>query len=81
MRCDCGEVVELWDGEARSYAARHLEQVDVQGDGWEIVYRCPATDRRWLRDYPHSEEHGGGPMRLRQIPSLEQSPPAPGAGE
>lgn len=70
MMCRCDEVSELWDDEAKGYADLHLEQVEVRGDGWEVVYRCPSTGVRWLEEYPYSHEHGGGPMRLRQL--LEQ---------
>lgn len=59
--------MELWDGEAKTYAERHLDQVEVRADGWEVEYRCVATGLHWLEDYPYSEEHGGGPMRLRQL--------------
>ena len=67
MTCRCEEVAELWDDEANAYADEHLEQVEVRASGWEILYRCPDTDRIWLEDYPHSGEHGGGSMRLRRI--------------
>lgn len=60
------EVIELWDSEAKLYAATHLDRVDVRADGWEVLYVCHDTGARWLQDYPHGEEHGGGPMRLRQ---------------
>ncbi len=67
MICRCEDLTELWDEEAKSYADWHLEQVEVRAGGWEILYRCPKTGRRWLKDYPHGEEHGGGPVKLRQL--------------
>ncbi len=70
MTCRCADVIELWDKEAKEYADGHLDQVEVRADGWEVVYRCASTGVRWLEDYPHSEEHGGGPMRLRQLPEF-----------
>lgn len=67
MICRCTDLMELWDGEAKPYADRHLDQVEVRADGWGVVYRCSATGLYWLEDYPHSEEHGGDPLRLRQL--------------
>ena len=67
MTCRCADVIELWDDEAKAYADDHLQQVEMRAEGWEVVYRCPGTGARWLEDYPNSEEHGGGPMRLRQL--------------
>ncbi|MGH8550820.1 MAG: Imm27 family immunity protein [Methylococcales bacterium] len=67
MTCRCANLQKLWDEEAKAYIQKHLIKVEVRADGWEIVYRCPDTGLQWLRDYPHSERHGGGPMRLRRI--------------
>jgi Immunity protein 27 len=67
MVCQCDEMSELWDADARAYADRHLEQVEVRAAGWEVLYRCPATDHTWLEDHPRSAEQGGGPMRLRRL--------------
>ena len=71
MKCKCRDVTELWDEEAKQYADGHLEEVEVRADGWEVLYRCPVTGRKWLEDYPRSEEHGGGPLRLRQLEECE----------
>lgn len=67
MMCRCGDVIEMWDGEAKSYADEHLEEIEVRAGGWEVVYECHLTGERWLEDCPRSGEHGGGPMRLRQL--------------
>jgi hypothetical protein len=64
--CRCEQVTELLNAEAKTYADAHLEQVGLRDDGWTVVYRCPDTGREWIEEYPRSEEHGGGPMRLRQ---------------
>lgn len=72
VTCRCGEAQELTGDAAREYADRHLEFVKVQADGWEVLYRCPATGRRWLKDYPRSAEQGGGPARLRPLMSEQE---------
>lgn len=65
MACGRMTVSELWDDEARALIRSGLEQLEVRAEGWEVLYRCLARGTLWLEDYPHSEEHGGGPMRLR----------------
>lgn len=70
MTCRCADVIELWDNEAKVYADGHLKQIELRAEGWEVLYRCPSTGARWVEDYPNSEEHGGGPMRLRQRSEL-----------
>lgn len=65
--CWCRLAREFWDEQAIRYADRHLEEVDGQAAGWETIYRCPRSGARWLLDKPLSEEHGGGPTRLRRI--------------
>jgi hypothetical protein len=67
VTCRCQDIQELSGNEAKAYAVEHLERIGTQASGWEILYRCPDTGQLWLEDYPRSEEHGGGPMRLRQV--------------
>lgn len=57
----------LTGNEADEYAREHLIEEYVDVTGWEVTYRCPDTDRRWLRDSPQGHLHGGGPPRLRQL--------------
>ena len=73
MNCRCEDITELWDDEARNYADSHLEEVEIRASGWEVLYRCPVTARLWLEDYPRGSEHGGGPMRLRQVEADTES--------
>ena len=65
--CWCGLATEFWDGQAKDYADRHLDRIEVRADGWEVLYRCPVTETEWLEDHPIGEEHGGGPTRLRRL--------------
>ena len=64
--CWCRLANEFWDDHALRYAERHLEEVEQRADGWDIVYRCPRTGAGWVLDRPLSQEHGGGPARLRR---------------
>jgi hypothetical protein len=67
MTCRCQDIKELSGNDAKAYTAEHLERIGSRASGWEILYRCPDTEKVWLEDYPRGEEHGGGPMRLRQV--------------
>jgi hypothetical protein len=70
--CRCRDTGEFWDDEARSYVRDHLTFVEVRADGWESVYVCAETGMQWVSDYPRSEEHGGGPLRLRQTHDIRE---------
>lgn len=59
---------ELWDEQADAFA-EHLTHQATGENGWAALYRCPATGRLWVEDYPHSERQGGGPRRLRHTAS------------
>ncbi|MCV2393909.1 hypothetical protein OEB99_06290 [Actinotalea sp. M2MS4P-6] len=55
MECECGKRVELEGADAREYADRHLEKLEVDTAQWTVRYVCPETGRPWLMDYPHSK--------------------------
>ena len=44
-----------------------LAQIAVPDGGWRRLYRHRTTGRLWELSYPHSEMHGGGPRRLREL--------------
>ncbi len=58
---------ELNGNEADEYAREHLHEGAVDSVNWTVRYSCPDTGRLWILDAPHSELHGGGPPRLRQL--------------
>lgn len=66
-------VEELTGAEAARYVM-HLRLVAQYADAWEAEYVCDQTGHRWLEDYPRSEQHGGGPPRLRRI-ALDEAIP------
>jgi hypothetical protein len=66
VSCRCETISELHGDEAKAYADEHLQEVAVRAEGWLAVYRCPATGAEWIEDYPNSEAHGGGIVRLRR---------------
>lgn len=70
--CKCEEITELEGNEALDYIDSHLVKIKVDGKNWEITYKCPFTAIKWLKDYPHSEYHGGGSPRLRKLPLVDQ---------
>ena len=75
--CELATACIFWDIAATCYAADHLVEVEVRAAGWEVLYRCPQTGARWLEDHPRSEEHGGGPIRLRRHDGWPPDAPRP----
>jgi hypothetical protein len=71
MNCQCKDAEEIDGWEAEDYASNHLRKARV--GNWEIEYKCPDTGFHWLMDYPHGELQGGGPPRLRRLPTLATS--------
>ncbi|MCW5879410.1 MAG: hypothetical protein KIS91_00470 [Anaerolineae bacterium] len=67
MTCQCQNLGELDEEEAKPYIAEHLQLVDVNMENWAITYKCPDTGIRWVRYYPHPDWPGGGPWRLRKV--------------
>lgn len=49
----------------------HLEKLAVNESGWEILYRDPNDGRFWVKWFPQSEMHGGGPPELKVIEAKE----------
>ena len=43
-----------------------LQQIGYHKENlaWETLYRDPQDGRFWVKTYPHSERHGGGPAAL-----------------
>ena len=67
MKCTCKEVNEINGADAKLYAQEHLTQVEVNGETWEVKYKCSETGIIWVMDFPFSELQGGGPPRLRKM--------------
>ncbi|NTS43923.1 hypothetical protein HRG84_23790 [Flavisolibacter sp. BT320] len=44
-----------------------LKQVKADTTNWTVFYIDVATDEKWVKEYPHSEMHGGGAPVLKQI--------------
>jgi hypothetical protein len=44
-----------------------LTLVQTDRSGWTMLYRDNVAGRFWELDYPRSEMHGGGPVRLREL--------------
>ena len=65
--CSC-YYLDIHEGaEADRYIENHLEKVRADSETWTVEYRCPDHGKRWLRDQPWGEMHGGGLHRLRTI--------------
>ena len=46
---------------------QHLHLLGTSADGWESIYRDPTDDRLWLKTFPNSGMHGGGPAELKCV--------------
>jgi len=44
-----------------------LNQVKVDSSTWQVFYLDPLTGEKWVKEYPQSELHGGGPPILFSI--------------
>jgi hypothetical protein len=44
-----------------------LKQIKVDSDNWQIFYLDETNNEKWIKEYPESEYHGGGPPKLRLI--------------
>ncbi len=49
----------------------YLQKLAVDKTGWEILYRDPNDGRLWIKSFPQSEMHGGGPPELKVIETKE----------
>ena len=49
----------------------YLVKIDTDPNGWDILYRDPTNGRLWLKTYPSSEMHGGGPPQLKEISQID----------
>jgi hypothetical protein len=78
MRRACDSLLQLRGNEADEYAREHLIEGAVDLVNWTVGYSCPDTGRLWLRDSPHSELHGGGPPRRRQLDAAGEPLDEPG---
>jgi hypothetical protein len=59
--------LELEGKAAVDFAESHLRKLQANPQTWEIEYGDPKTGEKWLMDYPHSEDQGGGSPRLRKM--------------
>jgi Immunity protein 27 len=52
--------------DAKQFAEKQLEQVDVDAAAGITTYRNPADGSTWVMDHPHGKSGGGGSPRLRR---------------
>lgn len=45
----------------------YLVSLGTDESGWDALYRDPLTGRLWELTWPQSDQHGGGPPRLRLV--------------
>ena len=44
-----------------------LKEVKVDSTNWEVFYLDTSINEKWVKEYPHSEMHGGGAPVLKRI--------------
>jgi hypothetical protein len=54
--------------------AEFLVALGTDESGWDALYRDPLTGRLWELTWPQSDQHGGGPPRLRLVHADEVRP-------
>jgi len=54
--------------------AEYLVSLGTDESGWDALYRDPVTGRLWELTWPRSDQHGGGPPRLRLVHADEVRP-------
>jgi hypothetical protein len=52
----------------------YLVSLGTDESGWDALYRDPVTGRLWELTWPQSDQHGGGPPRLRLVHADEVRP-------
>ena len=69
--CRCNEDEQLWGARGDDYAMHHLIREHVTERAEEVLYRCPATGRRWIGEFTEDDE-GAPSWRLRRVPSAAE---------
>ncbi len=44
-----------------------LKEIKTDAVNWVTYYFDERTNEKWIKEYPHSEYHGGGAPQLRLI--------------
>ena len=44
-----------------------LTKVRIDKENWLVYYLDERTKEKWVKEYPYSEMHAGGPPQLRKI--------------
>jgi hypothetical protein len=44
-----------------------LRRVKVDSTNWTVFYIDIMTNEKWVKEYPHSDMHGGGAPILKKI--------------
>src|SRR3954454_842710 len=64
--CRCGDEALMWGLAADDYSTDHLIREAIADGGAEIVYRCPATGRRWIGEFV-TDDAACSTFRLRKL--------------
>jgi hypothetical protein len=45
----------------------NLKEIKIDAVNWVTYYVDESNGEKWVKEYPHSEYHGGGAPRLRSV--------------
>jgi hypothetical protein len=57
----------ILEGEMLYKKIQTLKQLKVDHEHWTVYYADEVNGDKWIKEYPNSELHGGGPPQLRLI--------------
>jgi hypothetical protein len=64
--CRCHDSTILWGASGDDYVMHHLVRDQVGEGGGEVLYRCPATRRKWVGEFTVDDEDIPA-FRLRRV--------------
>jgi len=67
-RCSCGTSEPLHGAAAQDCEERHLRELCVDLDTWQVLLQCPYTGILWKKYYPNPRAQGGGAPDYLKIP-------------
>ena len=55
------------EGEEMYEKEKALKHLRTDGEKWMVYYIDEANGEKWVKEYPESSYHGGGPAQLKLL--------------